>query len=89
MPRSVARYGGTGLGLAISKRLAEHMGGTMWVESEGIPGHGSAFHVTLVARAAAETAPAARSAPQPGSSELDPEQAPGIHCKSCSSRTTP
>jgi signal transduction histidine kinase/DNA-binding response OmpR family regulator len=49
------KYGGTGLGLAISKLLAELMGGTMSVASDG-PGRGSLFRFTI--RAPATTLPA-------------------------------
>jgi PAS domain S-box-containing protein len=40
------KFGGTGLGLVVSKRLAEMMGGTMWVESKGL-GQGATFFFTL------------------------------------------
>ncbi|HSU84861.1 MAG TPA: ATP-binding protein [Thermoanaerobaculia bacterium] len=43
-------YGGTGLGLVISQRLAERLGGQMWVDST--PGRGSSFFFTLRGRPA-------------------------------------
>jgi GAF domain-containing protein/CheY-like chemotaxis protein/tetratricopeptide (TPR) repeat protein len=51
------KFGGTGLGLAISKRLSELMGGSMWAESEGIPGRGATFNFTIRTRVGAITAP--------------------------------
>ncbi len=38
---------GSGLGLYISRRLIEAMKGKIWLESTGIPGQGTTFHVQL------------------------------------------
>jgi signal transduction histidine kinase len=54
LPRDLAsNVVGNGLGLYLCRAFAEAMGGRVWVESRGIEGDGSMFHVELAGVAGA------------------------------------
>jgi signal transduction histidine kinase len=57
LPRDLAsNVPGNGLGLYLCQAFAQAMGGTIWVESMGIEGEGSTFHLQLPAAPANEQA---------------------------------
>ncbi|HJW83554.1 MAG TPA: response regulator, partial [Anaerolineae bacterium] len=65
---STRRQEGTGLGLPIARQLVEMHGGRLWVDSDGAPGKGAAFHFTIpVVQSAA--GPGAPASDQPAGDE--------------------
>ena len=63
-------YEGTGLGLALVQRLAEMHGGRVGLESEGVPGKGSRFTVSLPWKGAEAAAARHRQPPLPARTAL-------------------
>jgi PAS domain S-box-containing protein len=60
-----SKYGGLGLGLTISQGIVEQHGGRIWVESSGVAGEGSTFHVWLPRETEQQAAATAEAHPVP------------------------
>ena len=60
-----AKYGGLGLGLTISQGIVEQHGGRIWVESNGVAGEGSTFHVWLPRETEQQSSAASEAHPAP------------------------
>ncbi len=74
LPRDLgSKILGTGLGLYLCRIYIEAMGGTIWVESTGVPGEGSTFHILL--RAAPRVVSTTADAPAPTTPELSAQGA--------------
>lgn len=68
-------YRGTGLGLSICRHIVERHSGCIWVESDGIAGHGSSFHVELPIELRPEEAPTIDFTTSRGDASLGPTAA--------------
>lgn len=67
LPRDIAStVRGTGLGLYLCRVFAEAMGGSIWLESSGIPGEGSTFSLRLPMQPDTLPAAPALAAGEPG-----------------------
>jgi len=76
------RYEGSGLGLALVRRLTELHGGGVSVESDGVPGKGSRFTISLPWRETTERSLATHPAPE-NLAAPQPEAATAVPSDAC------
>lgn len=72
------QYEGTGLGLALVSRLVELHRGSVAVKSDGVPGHGSCFTISLPWQVADDGPQAFRTEPQ-GEAAAESQRFPGAY----------